>query len=348
MAAGEASLTRKLGPEKARELVELTKNARGLIKKRIDDFGIDCGPIVNGVLTVSWRDKADALRESIERANRNFDFGLEFWPRARVQEHFKTEKYFDGSFSPHDFHFNPLRYLRGLVKEIAERKGQIFESSAVVQIEPEGEGWIAYTAKGKVRAQHVVLCCASYMSGVDSRLENASFPVQTYAMTTKPIDPQILKSAINSFHAILDTRFAGDYYRILPDNRLLWGGRVSLRAQPKNIARAMLQDMYKIYPQLKGHVKAETAWSGKLCYAPHKMPQIGQLEPGYWYNTGFGGHGLCSTTACGEVIAAAIAGGDTLYKEFKPFGISYAGGKNGRYVAQMVYGWWRARDVLGI
>lgn len=349
-AAGEASLIKRLGLEKARKLVGLTKNARGLIKKRIDDFGIDCGPIVNGVLTVSWRNKTAEVRQSVQRANKNFDFGLEFWPRARVQEHFRTEKYFDGSFSPHDFHFNPLRYLRGLVKVIAadEKKGQIFENSAVVQIEPEGEGWIAYTATGKVKAQHVVLCCACYMEGVDSRLENASFPVQTYAMTTKPIDPQILKSAINSCHAVLDTRFCGDYYRILPDNRLLWGGRVGLWAHPKNIAQAMRQDMYNIYPQLKGHVKPETAWSGKLCYAPHKMPQIGQLEPGYWYNTGFGGHGLCSTTVGGEVVAAAIAGGDMLYKEFAPFGLSYAGGKMGRYAAQMVYGWWRARDYMNI
>ena len=47
-------------------------------------------------------------------------------------------------------------------------------------------------------------------------------------------------------------------------------------------------------------------------------------------------------------MAAAIAEGDTLYKEFAPFGIGYAGGKLGRYAAQMVYWWWKARDILDV
>jgi gamma-glutamylputrescine oxidase len=186
------------------------------------------------------------------------------------------------------------------------------------------------------------------MEGLDRRLENAAFPVQTYITVMKPVDPEVLKSAIDIPYAISDTRFCSDYYRILPGNRLLWGGGVSLWAHPDEIAKGMLRDLFNLYPQLKGHVEPDVAWSGKLCYAPHKMPQIGQIEPGYWYNTGFGGHGLCSTTVGGEIVAAAIARGDTLYKEFAPFGLSYAGGKLGRYAAQMVYWWWRARDILNI
>src|ERR1035437_190710 len=41
-AAGEASLAKTLGLEKAQKLVSLTKNARKLIKQRIADFNIDC------------------------------------------------------------------------------------------------------------------------------------------------------------------------------------------------------------------------------------------------------------------------------------------------------------------
>ncbi len=347
-AAGEVSLAKKIGLEKAQKLVNLTKNARKTIKKRIADFNIDCGPVIDGVLTVSFRDRVEELKRSINEANDNFGLGFEFWSREQVRAVCKTDKYYDGVFAINDFQFNPLRYVRGLGRAIAERGCKIFENSPAVKIEKEGAQWVVYTPQGKVKAKDIVLSCAIYMEGLDSRLENAAFPVQTYLMSTKPVDPQILKNAIDTPYAIYDTRFCSDYYRILPGNRLLWGGRVGLWAHPNDIAKAMVEDMRKLYPELAANVEPEVAWSGKLCYAPHKMPQIGQIEPGYWYNTGYGGHGLCPTTAGGEIVAAAIAEGDQLYKEFAPFGLGYAGGKYGRYAAQMVYWWWKLRDIMDI
>lgn len=347
-AAGEASLAKTLGLEKAQQMVSFTQNARKLIKKRIAYFNIDCGPVIDGVLTVSVRAKAEAMQQYINEANKNFGLGFEFWPQQKVREHCRTDRYFDGIFSPHDFQFNPLRYLRGLAGVVSGKGGQIFENSEVVRVVREGASWVVHTGGGRVKAQHVVMCGSIYMDGVDRRLENAVFSVQSYMMSTAPVDENILKQTINTPHAIYDTRFCSDYYRILPDNRILWGGRVGLWAHPKDIAAVMLKDMFKLYPQLEGHVTAEDAWSCMMCYAPHKMPQIGQLEPGYWYNTAFGGHGLCPTTAGGELIAAAIAEGDETYKAFQPFSLSYAGGKMGRYVAQMVYLWWRTRDYLDV
>lgn len=347
-AAGEASLAKKLGLEKAQGLVTLTKNARQLIKKRIKDFNIDCGPVIDGVLTVSWRDRAEELKRYINKANDDFSLGFEFWPKEKVREVCNTKKYFDGIFSPHDFQFNPLRYVRGIAKAFVQQGGSIFEESEALKITREGKGWRVETAQGTVHAQHVVLCCALYFDGLDRRLEYAAIPVQTYIMATAPIDEEVLKSAIDTKYAIYDTRFCSDYYRILPGNRLLWGGRVGLWAHPKDISEAMLHDMFKLYPQLKGHVRPEVSWSGILCYPPHKMPQIGQFEPGYWYNTGFGGHGLCPTTAGGEVVAAAIAEGDDAYKRFAPFKPYFTGGRIGRFGAQAVYGWWRLRDILDV
>lgn len=344
--ASEMSLLERLETPHAQRLVTLTQNARLLIKKRISDFNIDCGPLTPGVLTVSWKPDEQKTRAYIDRANDVFHAGFEYWPREKVREACKTEKYFDGVYSSHDYQFNPLRYLHGIAGAVAQKGGRIFEDSAAVKIAKDGKGWRVETAQGCVRAAHVVLCCSIYIDGLDKRLANAAFPVQTYIMVTKPIEEKMLERSLNTLHAIYDTRFCSDYYRRVDGNRILWGGRVALWSRPHNIAQMMQNDMFKVYPQLKGHVEPEYYWAGLLCYAPHKMPQLGQIEPGYWYNTGFGGHGLAPTTACGEVMAAAIAEGDTAWKDFSPFGIGYAGGKLGRYVAQMVYWSWRARDVF--
>jgi gamma-glutamylputrescine oxidase len=347
-AAGEGSLLAKYGMDKAKTLVSLTKNARSLIRERIQKYDIDCGPVIDGVLTVAWHDQPGAIVDAINTANDHFDLGFEFKSRQEVREMCRTSRYHDGIFSPHDYQMNPLKFLRGLAAAADKIGGRIFEQSAVTSLTKDGAGWLVKTAAGSVRAKHVVLSTAVYGDAVDKRLQFAAIPVQTYIMVTEPISEDVYAASLNTRYAIYDSRFCSDYYRRLPEGRLLWGGRVGLFAHPDNIAAAMTEDMLKVYPQLRGIVKPAFAWSGLLSYAAHKMPMIGKLEDGLWYNTGYGGHGICPTTAGGEIVAAAIAAGDTGYRAFDDFRLSFTGGKAGRYGAQMVYLWWKLRDHLNI
>lgn len=347
-AAGEGSLLSKYGKDKAKTLVSLTKNARGLIRDRMTKYNIDCGPVIDGVLTVAWHDHPAAIVDAIKQANDHFDLGFEYRSREEVRALCRTERYYDGIFSPHDYQMNPLKFLRGLAFAADALGARIFEQSGVTSITKDGAAWIVKTARGSVRAKDVVLSTAVYGDAVDKRLQHAAIPVQTYIMVTEPISDDAYAASLNTEYAIYDSRFCSDYYRRLPEGRLLWGGRVGLFAHPDNIAEAMTGDLYKVYPQLKGVVKPAFAWAGLLSYAAHKMPMIGKLEDGLWYNTGYGGHGLCPTTAGGEIMAAAIAAGDQGYRAFDDFRLSYTGGKAGRYGAQMVYLWWKLRDHLNI
>lgn len=346
--AGETALLKKLGLEKARALVELTKRARKTIRDRAQKYGLAQGTIVDGVLTVSLKDNPQNVKDYIKKQNDIFDLGFEFWPRELVQQHCKTPKYFDGVYSPRDFQMNAVQYLHGLAGVIAEKGGLIFENSEVIKTSRTGSDWTVETSAGSVKAKDIILCGAAYSRGLDRRLENSIVPVQTYIMVTEPLSDETYASSINTRHAIYDTRFCSDYYRRLPDNRLLWGGRVGLFAHPENIAGAMMKDMLGLYPQLEGKITPAFAWAGILAYAAHKMPQIGKFEDGYWYNTGYGGHGLCPTTVGGEVMAEAIVEGGTSWLQFAPYGVNYAGGRFSRFAAQGVYLWWRMRDLLGI
>lgn len=347
-AAGPEDIRKHASLAETQTLVNLTRTARQTILDRMREHAIDCGPLTPGVLTVSWKDNAESIRQYVEESNRDYDAELEYWPTDRVRDHCRTDRYHQGFFSPGDFQFHSLRYVHGLTAVMAAGGVRIHEHSKAQKISRDGGGWVVKTAQGSVKARHVVICCAIYSKGLDRRIENAAFPVQTYVMTTRPVDPGHLAGSINTSHAIYDMRFASDYYRVLPDHRVMWGGRVALWANPHDIAKLLHQDILRVYPQLKGHIEPDIAWSGLMCYAPHKMPQIGQVEPGYWYCMGFGGHGLVPTTVGGEAIADAITGNRQTVDLFAPFGLSYAGGRLGRYAAQMVYWWWRARDYLSL
>jgi hypothetical protein len=86
-----------------------------------------------------------------------------------------------------------------------------------------------------------------------------------------------------------------------------------------------------------------------MSYARHLMPQIGEVEPGVWHCTGFGGHGLNTTATGGKLVAEAILGQGDRYTLFRRFGLAWTGGSVGLAVAQLTYwklqaqDWWRER-----
>ncbi len=343
-AAGEPEIVKKVGVAQAQEMYRLSKDALGLIKKRIKDFEIPCNP-VDGELVASWYDDADAIKRKVDYLATTFDEKIEFLPREKIRDHLGSKRYFDGLIYHENFHMHPLNYLRSIARNIQEKGEQIHEDSMAIDIKESESGVIVKTEKGAVTANHVVFCGSAYFNGLEKRLQRSCLPIRTYVIKTESIEKELLETAIRVPYAIRDNRWADDYYRILPDNSILWGGRVGMGAAPKDLETLMLRDMKHIYPQLED-VKAEVTWSGLMGYTVHQMPHIGKFKDNIWYCTNFGGNGLGPTTVGGEAIASAIAENDDRYKLFEPFGFAYTGGALGPLVAQTVYHGWEFADKL--
>jgi gamma-glutamylputrescine oxidase len=176
-------------------------------------------------------------------------------------------------------------------------------------------------------------------------VDRAVLPIATYVMVTEPLGER-LSAAIATPAAVYDTRFAFDYYRALPDTRLLWGGRISVHDRsPKAVTRLLRRDLARVYPQL-ADARIDHAWSGLMSYARHQMPQIGSDGDGLWWAQAFGGHGLAPTTAAGELLAAAIADGDPGWREFAGFGLVESWRPLGYGAAQASYWWSQLKDRL--
>jgi hypothetical protein len=160
---------------------------------------------------------------------------------------------------------------------------------------------------------------------------------------TVPLGPR-LSDAITYYGAVSDGERADNHYRIVDGDRILISGRATMwEADPGRFAGALAGDIAKLYPQL-GTVEIEHRWSGTLGRTIHGMPQIGELSPGIWLASGFGGHGLNTTAMAGNLIARAIVDGDDTWRLFLPFELIWSGGRIGRAAAQAAYWWRRRRD----
>lgn len=343
-----AQLLADQGRDGARALYGLTREAVQTIRRRIAQYGIACDAVEGGVLLANWFDDDAILRKRQDFMAREFDVHWQYLTHDELGAYTRSQRYAGGLLEPDAFHFHPLKYARGLAAAIERQGGRIHERSHVTKIvapsSPTG-GYEVHAGDGVVHARHVVIAGGGYLRGLSAPLERAMLPIATYVMATEPLGDSLAQS-IPGRAAIYDTRFSFDYYRPLPDTRILWGGRISILdrgAEP--IAKLLKRDLLKVYPELRD-VKVDYAWGGLMSYARHQMPQIGQLPDGSWHALGFGGHGVGPTTAAGEVIADAIANGTPIPKGFADYGLPRVWGKAGMLAAQMTYNWAEFRDWL--
>lgn len=341
---GEADLLREVGDTRARALYAGTTAAVEKMRSRIDQYAIDCGRVEAGVLWANWFRDPHVLRARQVLLAEHYAAHWQWVPQARVRELLRTTRYGDALFEPHAFHFHPLKYIHGIAAA-AERQGvAIHESTPALRLERKGAGWLVRSPDAHVEAEQVVLACGGYLAGLRREVDAGVLPIATYVIVTEPLGDR-LDEVMRTRAAVYDTRFAFDYYRPLPDTRLLWGGRISvLDRSPDAVKRLLYRDLLKVFPQLEG-VRIDFAWSGLMSYARHEMPQIGRIDDGLWLAQAFGGHGVAPTTFAGELVASAIAEGDERWRGFCDYGLVSALKPAGFVGAQLSYWWLQAQDA---
>ncbi len=351
------ALVRRIGANAANELYSLTTAAVELIRQRIRRHQMDCDAVEGGALLCNWFADERILRRRQQEMADCFGVDWQFIDGATLRaQHVRSARYHAALFEPDAFHFHPLKYTLGLARAATAGGARLHEDSSVRSVQRKGAGFEIHTDAGVVSAEHVVIAAGGYLrGGLVPALERALLPIATYVMNTEPLGER-LRALLPSRAAVYDTRFAFDYYRALPDTRLLWGGRISIRERaPHDIARFLRADMLRVFPELHD-AKVEHAWGGLMSYARHQMPQIGRLGggknggltggqlDGAWFGLGFGGHGVAPTTAAGELLADAISGRAAVPAAFGAFGLPRVWGAAGKLAAQTQYSWAALKD----
>ncbi len=269
----------------------------------------------------------------------------EWLPKDALRDLIASERYSDGLFERNALHLHPLNYLNGLARAASSHGVAIHEHSRARRLERDGTDWRVRTENGEIRAPVVVLACGGYLARLRREVDRAVLPIATYVMVTEPLGDR-LRECLRTHAAVYDTRFAFDYYRALPDKRLLWGGRISVRDRsPRSVQKLLMRDLLRVFPQLKC-VGIDYAWSGLMSYARHQMPQLGTRGDGLWWMQAFGGHGAAPTAAAGELLANAIADNDEGWHAFAEFGLSRSFRPFGYLAAQATYWCLQGRDRL--
>ena len=326
-------LIARVGFERTKDLWTLAQAGLDYVR---DTIRAEHAPGVDpedGWLHVSKGDDSDEFVKCVALLG---ELGCDFegWPTERVREVLRSERYFYAINYLRALAIHPLNYALALAAA-AERDGaRIFENTPALSIDPSGVRKRIVTPGARLRANHVVLCGNIGLKSLMPRLAATMVPLTTYVITTAPLGDR-LAEAVRYRGGVSDSDAADNHYRVVGGDRLMLSGRATTWARnPRRYLRALKADIKHTYPQL-GDVEIDYAWAGTLGITVHRMPQIGEVGPGVWLASGFGGHGLNTTAMGGNLIARAIVDGDQTWRQFTPFELVWAGGVVGRAAGQI-------------
>jgi glycine/D-amino acid oxidase-like deaminating enzyme len=134
--------------------------------------------------------------------------------------------------------------------------------------------------------------------------------VGAFILVTEPLPVNQLDSLLPKRRNATDTRNFVNYFRVTPDNRLLFGGRARFA---KSNARSDLKSghilkraMEAIFPSL-ARVQIDYCWGGMVDMTADRLPRAGEHD-GLFYSMGYSGHGTQMSTHMGAVMAEVMDG----------------------------------------
>ncbi len=203
------------------------------------------------------------------------------------------------------------RYVVGLAEAARRRGAVIVEGAAVTERGQAGGRHVLKTSKGTVTADQVMIATGAYTTANFSYFRRRIMAVGSFIVATRPLTDGEVASAMPGNRTCVNTMNIGNYWRLSPDNRLIFGGRArfSATSDQRSDARSgaiLRESLARIFPQLAG-VEIDYCWGGLVDITKDRYPRAGYHD-GIWYAMGYSGHGAQLSTHLGMMIADAILG----------------------------------------
>lgn len=352
---GFASLAKLYGHDVTRRLHTLIHEAIDTVEGIVERKSIECGFSRTGQLTVAH--SHEALREL--EADRDWMLAEANDGSARILDAAQTfmrvggGQYVGAWFDPRGAGIHPLNYVRGLASALSRRGVRIHGATPVQRLERDGDRMRAVTPLGVVTARHVVIATNAYTdlaSFAPDGLDRRIVPVTTSVVCTAPLSDNLAKSVIPAREMIADTKKIMNWYRILPNNQLMFGGRgdITGRRDDPEIYAGLERQLAETFPQVSS-VPIMQRWSGKVAITLDDLPHIGRLNDRVVFAMGYGGRGValsnllgkyCARLVCGEAPDLGPMGsnpfGSVPFHRFRVAGM------------QILAAWWRYQDRRAI
>ena len=308
-----------------------------------------------GIVSLSLLQTEEFAREIFNKSDLIVRTQSQFIPKQELSNYVKSSRYSCGLLSKSGFSLNPLNFLNALKNQInLKQPEKIFENSKMQSFSENNEGCFIKLANGHtIKARQIVLATGAYGGIETGYLKTRWLPITTSIAVTSPLKSEV-QNYINPDFAFSDDRRAGNYYRLMPDNRLLWGRGINAAGAPdvESLRKLVGEDVSFFFPEIldlvygNNNLTFDFSWSGKMAYSLSMMPYVGQLTARSFVLSGFGGHGMNTAPAAAIVLSEFLLGLTDRVSIFKKIPMKWNGYHFGPYAAEALYKLMVAKDKI--
>lgn len=310
----------KYGAETSRRLFSEAMRALATMRELIQLGDIQCDQQPDGWLKVAHRpSRVEQLRRERRILADVFDYDVEFLDAdALHQRCFDSAEAFAALRYPDAFSAHPLNVALGLLRMARQAGATVHSASPVVKWSRDGAAHLLSTPSGIVRARHVVIATNGYSTErLHSSLNSRLIPVLSNIVVTRPLtDEEEQECRFTSTDIITDTRKLLNYYRRLPDGRVLLGSRGAIQESPAEDEKSkqiLLATIRQKFPALR-NITADYYWGGWVALTLDSMPRIHSpsSDPSVSYAMGYNGSGTSAAVYAGRTLAEHLGEGKSI------------------------------------
>jgi glycine/D-amino acid oxidase-like deaminating enzyme len=309
------TLAKRYGMELTRRMYATSLESIDLVEQIVREENIACGFSRCGHVEVACKQSHfDGYGRLVEVIAKEFKHELRIIPRHELGSEIGSGIYFGGIVDETSAGVNPAQYVSGLATAALRAGACIYENARVLQIQRNTQngsrGFSVLTSRGNIFALNVLVATSGYTSAATPALRKKIIPIGSFIIATERLPQDLARELSPRNRMIFDSKHYLHYYRLTPDNRMLFGGRAAFFPETKNTvhrsAEILQRDLIEVYPQLRDS-KIEYAWGGTLDFCFDTMPHAGHTD-GIHYALGYAGHGVAMATYLGTKMAETMSG----------------------------------------
>ncbi len=207
------------------------------------------------------------------------------------------------------------RYVCGLAQAARRHGATIWETAPVTERSKSAKGWCLTTPRGELTADRVIAATGAYSGQIKTAplgyFRKRIIPVGSFIIATRPLSDAEAEMVMPGNRTCVTSLNIGNYFRLSPDNRLIFGGRARFSAdsnqQSDAKSGAILQkSLGQIFPLLCD-IDIEYCWGGLVGMSQDRFPRAGTAD-GMIYGMGYSGHGAQFSTLLGQMLANKAMG----------------------------------------
>ncbi|RMR09143.1 FAD dependent oxidoreductase [Pseudomonas savastanoi pv. glycinea] len=306
-----SALTASLGADQARAYYLAYESAVKSVVAVVEQEQIACDMTRNGKLKLAAKPMHfDGMARTCELIRREVDADVELLSAQETRAEVDSAEFHGGLLQRNGVQMHVGRFGVGLADAAVRHGAQVFQNAAVKSWKANASGYLLNTAKGSIQAKQILLATGACQHGGPGWYRRRIVPVGSFVIVTEVLPQTLIDQLLPQHRAYVTSRMIGNYFRLTPDNRLLFGGRarfaMSNATSDAKSGKVLRAAMVQMFPQLAS-AKVDYCWGGLVDMTSDRLPRAGEHE-GVFYSMGYSGHGVQMSVHMGQVMADVMDG----------------------------------------